>query len=1119
MEEIIQHLKQSLLSTNLKQHEEILSITDLVKELELKVLESQRQYKLMFDNSPLSFHSLSLDGIILDVNPMWTTTLGYKKEDIVGTRFEDLIHLDNLNYFKEHFAEFKKQGKIKNVHLQIKKKDSCYIDILLEGDIGNDIVGDTKKTFCIFKDITNEIRLENELKHVNNNYNRVISNITAAVWKIDYEKGKQFQNAYFSPVMDELLNLPHGSLNADWKKYKNHIKPEYLDLVLTSFKEAFNTPEKQVMCEYEAIKANGETAWFQSQGRCFVENNLPHFYGSTIDITKQKLSIERLKQSEQDYRRLFNNAHEAIIIITIDEEIILDANQTASELYGYSIDDFLGMSILDLSANPSIGKQELKETIDFDVTHRFETTQLKKNGELIHLEIKASKIKYKGQNAILSFNHDITSQKKSEIALLKSEEKFRLLAENSVDIIWTIDPLLKFTYLSPSLEKLIGINPDEWTGTKLNKHFSKKEYIKVEEIALQAIKEYKTFGDVTFETKLIDKNNNEVEVEIRASVLSNKEGKLLGLQGTIIGIADKKKSEKLQSALFNISNTANVTTDLQKFINQIRNELNTIIDTSNFFVALYDNELDIFNLPYISDEKKKSSSFPAPFSLSKYVLDTCKSLLATKSELIDLEKSGKIKSLGPDCLVWLGIPLIIDKKAIGVLVVQSYDNENAYDKSDKKMLEFVSEQISISIIRKKNELDLHKQNEEYEILNEELKRTLSHLNDINKELKKAKDNAEESDKLKSAFLANMSHEIRTPMNGILGFTNLLSKPGLTGDQQSKYIGIINKSGKRMLHTVNDLMDISMIESGQMKISKSLVDINKLCSSIISFFTPEANSKGINLVPFSLLNEPSINVNTDYEKVYAIVSNLIKNAIKYTQKGTIELSCKTADEFIEFKIKDTGIGIDQSRQNAVFDRFVQADIEDKEAYEGSGLGLAISKSYVEMLGGNIWVSSILGKGTTFYFTIPHITSQTIPLTKTSSNQKVDLRKELTGLKILIAEDEIFAYEFLRIILNPFKPILYHASNGIEAVDTAKKIPDIELILMDIKMPLKDGFEAAKEIRKFNKDVIIIAQTAYDLSKDRTMVVKSECNDYISKPIDKNKLLNQIAHLVNKSRNKL
>ncbi|MCX6278941.1 MAG: PAS domain S-box protein [Bacteroidetes bacterium] len=252
------------------------------------------------------------------------------------------------------------------------------------------------------------------------------------------------------------------------------------------------------------------------------------------------------------------------------------------------------------------------------------------------------------------------------------------------------------------------------------------------------------------------------------------------------------------------------------------------------------------------------------------------------------------------------------------------------------------------------------------------------------ELIKAKEKAEESDRLKSAFLANMSHEIRTPMNGILGFAELLKEPDLTGEEKTEYIRIIEKSGTRMLKIINDLVDISKIEAGQMEVSVTETNINKQCEFIYNFFKPEVNQKGIRFSFKNLLPDNEAIIKTDREKLYAILTNLVKNAIKYTNSGSIEFGYKIVETqciaslnktqciaSLQFFVTDTGIGIPVFRQKAIFERFVQADIEDRKALQGAGLGLAISKAYIEMLGGKIWVESEEGKGSTFYFTIPII----------------------------------------------------------------------------------------------------------------------------------------------------
>ncbi|WP_299253804.1 ATP-binding protein [uncultured Aquimarina sp.] len=238
------------------------------------------------------------------------------------------------------------------------------------------------------------------------------------------------------------------------------------------------------------------------------------------------------------------------------------------------------------------------------------------------------------------------------------------------------------------------------------------------------------------------------------------------------------------------------------------------------------------------------------------------------------------------------------------------------------------------------------------------------------ELNKMKDKAEESDRLKSAFLANMSHEIRTPMNGILGFAELLKEPILTGDEQQLYISLIEESGARMLNIIRDIIDISKIESGQVKVFLSEVDINEQVTYLYQFFKPEADRKELQLSFSNGLPNDDTLIKTDKEKFNAILTNLVKNALKYTPEGSISFGYEVKDEFLQFYVKDTGMGIAKDRQKAIFERFVQADIENNYAIEGAGIGLSIAKAYSEMLGGKIWLESKKDLGTIFYFTIPY-----------------------------------------------------------------------------------------------------------------------------------------------------
>jgi signal transduction histidine kinase/ActR/RegA family two-component response regulator len=408
----------------------------------------------------------------------------------------------------------------------------------------------------------------------------------------------------------------------------------------------------------------------------------------------------------------------------------------------------------------------------------------------------------------------------------------------------------------------------------------------------------------------------------------------------------------------------------------------------------------------------------------------------------------------------------------------------------------------------RNELTKHQQQiaeqlEKYGRLNKEYRVQ-------NEELTRAKEKAEESDRLKSAFLANLSHEIRTPMNAIMGFADLLESEKLNGETHEKYIRIIRKSGGYLLSIINDIVEISQIEAGQVELNENEIEINELMDEVFnSFKTIIASRENLTLKlekPNPPLNEK---IWIDEVKLKQILMNLINNAIKFTEHGEVSFgyTTKNSSEISVF-VKDTGIGIAPEKHHVIFERFRQVDSKNTKIQSGSGLGLSITKAYTEIMGGNISVESEEGKGAEFVVTFP-----LVPVNNSPSNKVFEKKEEPIAVSngnriILVAEDEDVNWYLIEQVLSRYNYKLFRAENGLEAVEFCKNNKDIDLVLMDIKMPVMNGFDALEEIRKINPKLPVIAQTAYALSGDVERI-KSVFDDYITKPINRQILIEKIA----------
>ncbi len=400
-------------------------------------------------------------------------------------------------------------------------------------------------------------------------------------------------------------------------------------------------------------------------------------------------------------------------------------------------------------------------------------------------------------------------------------------------------------------------------------------------------------------------------------------------------------------------------------------------------------------------------------------------------------------------------------------------------------------------------------------LEELVKQRTKELEEINIQLKEAKNKAEKSDKLKSAFLSNMSHEIRTPMNAIIGFSGLLKDNNITEDKKDEYIDVIIGKGNLLLNIINDIIDISKVEADELEINKSACDVNNIVDEIfLTFQKTKENIKKSHIELKIIKPESSdeLTVFTDPYRLKQILSNLVDNAIKFTHKGFVEISYYITgsgnNEKLKFSVKDSGIGIPEDKLDIVYNRFRQIDDSTTREFGGTGLGLTISKKLVELMGGSIGVESKEGVGSIFYFSIPYekINRKIEPLLQ--SEKKAKAGYTWMEKVILIVEDDYSSFILLKNYLQKTKVKIIHAQNGKESVDICASIPQIDLVLMDIQLPDMNGYEATRLIKQHRNHLPIIAQTAYALAGEREKCTNAGCNNYISKPIDSEELLQKI-----------
>ncbi len=905
------------------------------KQAEEKLRQSEAQFREFFEKAADAiFVGDGETGIIVDANEAACRLMQMPLEKIIGMH-QSLLHPETkkgytTETFKKHKKEAAQKRSTKPVINQVRRSDGTIVDVEI---LASEVFLNGKQCLMgTFRNITERKKAEQELQQSQSTLRGILESFPGEIFWKDLDLNYLGCNKAFS-ISAELNSseeiIGKNDFELPWAETGAELYCSMDKQVISTGVALHNLPGSQV-------NADGSTTWLDTSKIPLKnsEGKAIGILGVSHDITNRKLADEALIASEQSYIGLFNSVTEAIYILD-ENGFFIDLNTGVEKMYGYKKEEVIGKTPVFFSAE---GKNDfphivelLGEVFTTGETQQFEFWGKRKNGEIFPKDVICNRGKYFGKDVIITTARDISERKQAEELLQASVDLNNSLLHTIPFGMDIVDEYGNILFQNENLEKLFGVKA---IGMKCWELY-RDDQTQCSDCPLHA-------GIQLGKTALYETHNalggRTFQISHTGMMFQGKKAMLEIFQD----VTEKKKDEHIQQVLYKISNAAISAEDLPELVEIISREIEKLIDSTNFFIAFYDEKTNMLSTVYERDEKDVIQSWSAEKSMTGYVVKHRKSMMVTEEDMKRLCELGEFEVYGTLSKIWLGVPLVVNKKAIGAIVVQSYDNPDAYTEKDKQVLEFISHQISISIERKKAEL----------------------------EIKDALVKAQESDRLKSAFLANMSHEIRTPLNSIIGFSELLNDPDYEPEQKLEFAGMINASGNNLLAIITDIMDISKIEAGQVEVRKSTFSLTQLVTDIQREYSYKARNKGINLTLNLEDPDKEIFIESDVTKLRQVIINLVGNALKFTSEGYIEIGLQKIGQQLRIQVKDTGIGIPEEHHQQIFERFRQVESSNTRKYGGNGLGLAISKSLVEMLGGEIGMESEKGKGSVFYFTIPN-----------------------------------------------------------------------------------------------------------------------------------------------------